>query len=161
MGFPNDSAVKNLPAMQELFVGDRSSIPESGRSSGGGHGNPVLYSSLENSMDRGARGATVPRVAKSRTRLKRLSTVSCIHRDNIIQNVSPPWKKKNCLPLQPSSSHLKPQAFTFHHHFVALFRMPYNWNNIVYSLFKLASFHLAICIKKSSIIYPLFILSPT
>ena len=33
---------------------DAGSIPGSGRSSGGGHGNPLQYSSLENPMDRGA-----------------------------------------------------------------------------------------------------------
>ena len=36
---------------------------------GGGHGNPLQYSCLENSMDREAWWATVRRVAKSRTRL--------------------------------------------------------------------------------------------
>ena len=36
-----------------------SSIPRSGRSAGGGHGNPFQYSWLENSMDRGAWRATV------------------------------------------------------------------------------------------------------
>ena len=40
---------------------------------GGGHGNPVQYSSLENPMDRWAWRATVYRVAKSQTQLKRLS----------------------------------------------------------------------------------------
>ena len=37
---------------------------------GGGHGNPLQCSSLENPMDRGAWRATVHRVAKSQTRLK-------------------------------------------------------------------------------------------
>ena len=46
------------------------SIPESGRSSGGGHGNPLQYSYLENPMDRGAWRAIVHRVAQSWTRLK-------------------------------------------------------------------------------------------
>ena len=41
---------------------------------GGGHGNPLQYSCLENPMDRGAWRATVHGVTKSRTRLKRLST---------------------------------------------------------------------------------------
>ena len=44
------------------------------RSPAGGHGNPLQYSCLENSMDRGAWRATVHRVAKSRTQLKWLST---------------------------------------------------------------------------------------
>ena len=54
-------------------VGDLSSIPGSGRSPGGGHGNPHQYSCLENPMDRGARWATVHGVAKSRTRLNDLA----------------------------------------------------------------------------------------
>ena len=47
-------------------IRDTDSIPELGRSPGGGHGNPLQYSYLENSMDRGAWKAVVPRVAKSR-----------------------------------------------------------------------------------------------
>ena len=50
-------------------AGDMSSIPGLGRSPGGGHGNPLQYSCLENSMDRGAWQATVHGVAKSRTLL--------------------------------------------------------------------------------------------
>ena len=42
-------------------------IPGSGRSPGGGHGNPLWYSCLENPMDRGARRSTVQGVGKSRT----------------------------------------------------------------------------------------------
>ena len=57
--------VKNLPAsVEDIRV--MSSLPELGRSPGGGHGNPLQYSYLENSMDRGAWKAVVPRVAKSR-----------------------------------------------------------------------------------------------
>ena len=55
-------------------TGDMGSIPVRGGSSGGGHGNPLQCSCLENPMDRGAWWATVHGVAKSRTRLKRLST---------------------------------------------------------------------------------------
>ena len=40
-------------------VGDLGSIPGWGRSPGGGHGNPLQHSCLENTMDRGAWGATV------------------------------------------------------------------------------------------------------
>ena len=50
------------------------SILGSGRSPGGEHGNPLQYSCLENSIDRGARQVTVHRIAKGQTRLKRLST---------------------------------------------------------------------------------------
>ena len=48
-------------------VRDLSSIPGLGRSRGGGNGNPLQYSCLENPMDRGAWWATVHRVAESRT----------------------------------------------------------------------------------------------
>ena len=49
-------------------------IPRSGRSCGGGHGNPLQYSFLENPMDRGVWRAMVPRVTKSWPQLERLST---------------------------------------------------------------------------------------
>ena len=57
--------VKNLPAN----AGDLGSVPGSGRSPGERNGYPLQYSSLENSMDRGAWRATVHGVVKSRTRL--------------------------------------------------------------------------------------------
>ena len=46
------------------IAGDLCSISGLKRSPGGGHGNPLQYSCLENSMDRGAWQATVHRVAK-------------------------------------------------------------------------------------------------
>ena len=52
---------------------DVGSIPELGRSPGGGHGNPLQYSCLENPRDRGAWRATVHGVTQSQTSLKRLS----------------------------------------------------------------------------------------
>ena len=51
---------KNLNASAE----DTGSIPESGRSSGEGNGNPLQYSCLGNPKDRGAWQATVRGVAK-------------------------------------------------------------------------------------------------
>ena len=50
-------------------AGDQGSIPGSGRSSREGNGNPLQYSCLKNSMDRGAWQATVCGVTKSQTRL--------------------------------------------------------------------------------------------
>ena len=61
--------VKNLPA-NAGDVRETGSIPGLGRCPGGGHGNPLQYSCLQNPMDGGAWGATVHRVAKSSTRLK-------------------------------------------------------------------------------------------
>ena len=57
--------VKNPPA-HSGDITDPGLIPGLGRSPGGGHGNPLQYSCLENPMDRGAWRATVHRVAKSR-----------------------------------------------------------------------------------------------
>ena len=64
--------VKNPPT-NAGDIRDMGSISVSGRSSGGGLGNPFQYSCLENPIDRGAWWATVYRAAKSRTELKRLS----------------------------------------------------------------------------------------
>ena len=58
--------VKNLPA-NAGDIRDAGSIPESGRSPGRGHGNPLQYSCLENPMDRGVWRATVLTVAKNPT----------------------------------------------------------------------------------------------
>ena len=58
--------VKNLPA-NAGGISDLGSIPGLGRSPGGGHGNPLQYSCLENPMDRGAWRAIVYGVAKSQT----------------------------------------------------------------------------------------------
>ena len=52
---------------------DSGLIPGLGRSPGEGNGNPLQYSCLENSMDRGPWQAIVHGAAKSGTRLKRLS----------------------------------------------------------------------------------------
>ena len=71
--------VKNSPAN----AGDKrttDSIPGSGRSPGGGHGNPHQCSCPENPMDRGAWRAIVHGVAKSQTWLKRLSVHTCPHK---------------------------------------------------------------------------------
>ena len=55
--------VKNPPA-NAGDVKDSGSIPRLGRSPGGGHGNPLQYFRLENSMDRGAWRTTVHGVAE-------------------------------------------------------------------------------------------------
>ena len=58
--------VKN-PPVNAGDIRDMGLIPESGRSPGEGHGNPLQYSCLENPMDIGAWWATVHWVAKSWT----------------------------------------------------------------------------------------------
>ena len=68
--------VKNLPTS----AGDLTDVglsPVSRRIPGGGHGNPLQYSCLENAMDRGAWQAIGHRVAKSWIWLKRLSMHAC------------------------------------------------------------------------------------
>ena len=62
-GFSGGSVLKDPPAN----AGDTGLNPRSGRFPGGGDGNPLQDSCLENPMDRGAWRATVPGVAKSRT----------------------------------------------------------------------------------------------
>ena len=57
--------VKNLPT-NAGDVRDEGLTPGLGRSPGGGHGNPLQYSCVENSMDRGAWWATVHGVTRVR-----------------------------------------------------------------------------------------------
>ena len=63
-GFPSDSVIKN-PHANARDTGDAASISGSGRSPGGGNGNPLQYSRLENPINRGAWWATVLGVTKS------------------------------------------------------------------------------------------------
>ena len=73
LGFPGGSAGKES-ACKAGDTGDAGLIPGSGRSPGGGYGNPLQYSCLENPMDTGAWQATVDRVTMRWTQLKQLST---------------------------------------------------------------------------------------
>ena len=61
--------VKNLPA-DAVDAGDMGSIPGLGRSPGGGKGNSLQHSYLENPKNRGAWQATVHSIAKNQTQLK-------------------------------------------------------------------------------------------
>ena len=72
MDFPGCSVVKKLPANIGVLE-DVGLIPGSGRSPGGGNGNPLQDSCLKNPMNRGAWWATVHRIAKSDT-TEQLST---------------------------------------------------------------------------------------
>ena len=63
MGFPGDSNSKE----SACNAGDPGLIPGSERSPGEENGNPLQYSSLDNSMDRGSWQATIYEVAKSQT----------------------------------------------------------------------------------------------
>ena len=68
MGFPDGVVVKDLPG-NAGDTRDMGLIPGLGRSPGGGHGNPLQYSCLENSMDSSWQAIGVCRLAKSQTRL--------------------------------------------------------------------------------------------
>ena len=60
---------------------------------GGGHGNPLQYSGLENPMDRGTWGAIVHRVVKSWTQLKQLS----MHEPGLANENLCDWFRFGCL----------------------------------------------------------------
>ena len=72
MGFPGGTSGKE-PACQCRRHERLGFDPGSGRSPGGGHGNPLHCSCLDNPMDGGTWRATVHGVTKSWTQLKRLS----------------------------------------------------------------------------------------
>ena len=64
LGFPGGTVVKNVPA-NAGDAKDMDLIPGLGRSPGVLNGNPLQYSCLENSMDRGVLGAVVHGVTES------------------------------------------------------------------------------------------------
>ena len=68
--------VKNLPTSAG-DLREEDYTPGLGKVPGGGHGNPLQCSCLENLMDRGAWQAMAHRVAKSQTQLKR--QYICMH----------------------------------------------------------------------------------
>ena len=78
--------VKNPPA-KAGNVRDVDSIPGSGKSPGEGHGNPLQYSCLENSMDREACQAVWSIGLQSWTRLKQFSTHTHTHINYSIENL--------------------------------------------------------------------------
>ena len=67
LGLPQVVLVVKNPPVNGGDIRDVGSIPESGRSPGGGHSNPLQYSCLENPMDIGAWWAMVYSFANSRT----------------------------------------------------------------------------------------------
>ena len=86
--------IKNLP----LNAGDEKDtglIPGSGRSPGGGIGNPLQYSFLENPMDRGAWQAIVHGVAKSQTQLSNFTFPFHLHaleKEMATHSGAPAWR---------------------------------------------------------------------
>ena len=94
-------ALMNLPANAE--VRDPGSIPGSGRSPGGGHGNLLPCSCLEIPMGRGSWLAVVRRVSKSQTWLKQLNTCFC--KQEIIKRLKTQEKLSTFLALHLQRSH--------------------------------------------------------
>ena len=72
MGASQGALVVKNPYANAGDIRDMGLIPGLGRPLGGGSGNPLQYSCLENPMDRGAWRTTVYGVAKSQTQLKQL-----------------------------------------------------------------------------------------
>ena len=96
--------VKNLPAVQETM----GLFPESGRFPRGWNINPLQYSGLENSMDRGAWRATVQSVAKSQTQVRNWACTStlfhCLYSFKVILGfLSPLFSSSICLKFSISN----------------------------------------------------------
>ena len=99
LGFPGGTSGKE-PSSGYRRLKRQDSIPGSGRSPGGGHGNPLQYPCPENLMNRGAQGATVHRILKNRTQL---SDLACTYRsfftfhNNCHDQSLPGERRKICL----------------------------------------------------------------
>ena len=98
--------VKNPPAN----AGDKGSVPELGRSPGGGNGNPLRYSCLGNPMDRGACQATVHGVTKQldMTRVTDNTWHATTHLDHLVACAQCLiiWQKENfALLISGEKSH--------------------------------------------------------
>ena len=88
--------IANKDFIQAIFAGDLGSIPGLGRSPGGGHGNPLQYSWLENPIDKGAWRATVHGVAKSNYSVTTEQLLTTQHKIYIVQFSS---VTQSCLTL--------------------------------------------------------------
>ena len=84
---------KNLP-VNARDIRDAGSIPELGRSPGGGNDYPLQYSCLENPIGRGAWQAMVHSIAESRTRLKQPS-MRALSPDNLAKIQMGSWEVKD------------------------------------------------------------------
>ena len=115
-GFPGGASAGDMR--------DAGSIPRSGRSPGGRHGNPFQHSCLENVMDRGAWWATVHRIAQSQTRLKQLSTHTRMLK--IVKVIQFSSDTQSCLtlcdPMDCSTS-----GFPVHHQLLELAQTHIHW----------------------------------
>ena len=112
LGFPGGASGKEPACKCRRCKRCIQMIPGSGRSPGGGHGNPLQNSCLENPVDRGAWRDTVLRVTKSQTRLKRLGThahkkprgddpglsgwIQCHHKDSYKREAGDQSQRRRC-----------------------------------------------------------------
>ena len=88
---PGGTVVKISPA-KAGDTRDASLISGSGRSPGGGNGNPLQYSCWKNPMGRGPWQGTIHRVAKSQIQVKWLSTQNIVKHVNIMNSLR--WQKR-------------------------------------------------------------------
>ena len=123
-GFPGGSMGKNLPA-NARDTGDSCSIPGSGRSPGGGSGNPLQYSCLESATDRGACWVTVHGVTKSWTWL---SHHVHLHAYGFVGTEMKQYVFSEMCQIQKSVSEKHVQCVTFD------FEHFYNSNNWIFRL---------------------------
>ena len=95
MGLSRWHSVKELPenAWDTGDARDTNSIPGSGRSPVVGNGNPLYYSCLQNSMDRGAWQAIVHGAAKSRTQLSDWAHTHPIQEKIYISTCRESWRE--------------------------------------------------------------------
>ena len=82
---PGGTSGKDYPPARARDVRDLGLIPGLGRAPGGGHGNLLQYSCLENPKDRGSWWARVHGVAKSQTGLKWFSTQHSMKANHLIK----------------------------------------------------------------------------
>ena len=111
-------------------TGDAGLIPGSGRSPEGGNDNPLQYTCLENSMDRGAWRAAVRGVMKSRTLLSldavEMSSVAAFLREDFDSGPYRQWRPLGVLrePCPQETAALKVQLSTCSFAWTLLARHP-------------------------------------
>ena len=96
MGFPGGSAVMNPPASVG-DSGDMCLIPGLGRPPGVGNSNPLQYSCLENSMDRGVWWATVHEVTKESDTAEQLNKQARIFDERRCKNAQKSISQPNSI----------------------------------------------------------------
>ena len=103
-GASQEALLVKTPPAKAGDIRDTSSSHALGGSPGGGHGNPLQSSCLENPMDRRALWATVCRVEKSQTRLKRLSMRTAMH---WMRKLGQPVGRIWCVVTRPEEGSVK------------------------------------------------------